>query len=92
VVAEVVEVWGGNALSGALLRLLLRLYVLPVATHRTRFAMAIFVWCLLFVLIRHGEEGATSLHAGLERLGMCCSRPRLQTISGRGGREESGEV
>jgi hypothetical protein len=26
-------------------------------------------WCLLFVLIRHGEEGATSLHAGLERLG-----------------------
>ena len=27
------------------------------------------VWCLLFVLIRHGEEGATSLHAGLERLG-----------------------
>ena len=26
-------------------------------------------WCLLFVLIRHGEEGVTSLHAGLERLG-----------------------
>jgi len=26
-------------------------------------------WCLLFVLIRRGEEGATSLHAGLERLG-----------------------
>ena len=24
-----------------------------------------FIWCLLFVLIRHGEEGATSLHAGL---------------------------
>jgi len=23
-------------------------------------------WCLLFVLIRHGEEGATSLRAGLE--------------------------
>jgi len=27
------------------------------------------VWCLLFVSIRHGEEGAASLHAGLERLG-----------------------
>jgi len=27
------------------------------------------LWCLLFVLIRHGEEGATSLHAELERLG-----------------------
>jgi len=27
------------------------------------------VCCLLFVLIRHGEGGGTSLHAGLERLG-----------------------
>ena len=27
------------------------------------------LWCLLCVLIRHGDEGAASLHAGLERLG-----------------------
>jgi len=33
------------------------------------------VWCLLFVLIRHGEEGATSLHAGLERLGKETGEP-----------------
>jgi len=32
-------------------------------------------WCLLFVLIRHGEEGATSLHAGLERLGKETGEP-----------------
>ena len=34
-----------------------------------------FDWCLLFVLIRHGEEGATSLHAGLERLGKETGEP-----------------
>ena len=32
-------------------------------------------WCLLFELIRHGEEGATSLHAGLERLGKETGEP-----------------
>jgi hypothetical protein len=45
--------------------------VLRGISGRTVSASAIFegLWCLLFVLIRHGEEGATSLHAGLERLG-----------------------
>jgi hypothetical protein len=33
------------------------------------------LWCLLFVLVRHGEEGATSLHAGLERLGKETGEP-----------------
>jgi len=33
------------------------------------------VWCSLFVLIRHGEEGAASLHAGLERLGKETGEP-----------------
>jgi len=32
-------------------------------------------WYLLFVLIRHGEGGSTSLHAGLERLGEEAGEP-----------------
>ena len=48
-------------------------------------------WCLLFVLIRHGEEGATSLHAGLERLEKETGEPTgtfgsfpLRTLSSHG--------
>jgi hypothetical protein len=48
-------------------------------------------WCLLFVLIRHGEEGATSLRAGSERLGLETGEPTgtfgshpLRTLSSHG--------
>jgi hypothetical protein len=47
----------------------------PVPGHYRRAARKPGAWCLLFVLIRHGEEGATSLHAGLERLGKETGEP-----------------
>jgi len=34
-----------------------------------------YISCLLFVLIRHGEGGTTSLHAGLERWGKETGEP-----------------
>jgi len=41
----------------------------PLALDGALETKSVCVWCLLFILFRHGKEGDTSFHAGLERLG-----------------------